>query len=130
MAGITIEDVQVIELHDAFIPQLMITLAEMGVVPLGEANDLVEEGIILPGGKLLVNPSGGLVFRRTFGSADPLGDFKHYPTRQTCRAAPLEHDPSCLRKGHARLNHLLIYRHLMQNLSIRLVLGVQERRFS
>ena len=57
MAGITIEDVQVIELHDAFIPQLMITLAEMGVVPLGKANDLVEKGIILPGGKLLVNPS-------------------------------------------------------------------------
>ncbi len=62
MAGITIKDVQVIELHDAFIPQAMITLAEMGVVPLGHANDLVEEGIIMPGGTLLVNPSGGLVF--------------------------------------------------------------------
>ncbi len=62
MAGITIKDVQVIELHDAFIPQAMITLAEMGVVPLGRANDLVEEGIIMPGGTLLVNPSGGLVF--------------------------------------------------------------------
>ncbi|HEV2386847.1 MAG TPA: thiolase family protein [Candidatus Acidoferrales bacterium] len=61
-ARLTIEDVQVIELHDAFIPQAMITLAEMGVTPLGRANDLVEEGIILPGGKLLVNPSGGLVF--------------------------------------------------------------------
>ncbi len=62
MAGITIKDVQVIELHDAFIPQAMITLAEMGVVPLGRANDLVEEGIMMPGGTLLVNPSGGLVF--------------------------------------------------------------------
>jgi acetyl-CoA C-acetyltransferase len=62
MAKITIKDVQVIELHDAFIPQLMITLAEMGVVPLGRANDLVEEGIVMPGGRLLVNPSGGLVF--------------------------------------------------------------------
>ena len=47
MAGITINYVQVIELHDAFIPQSMITLAEMGVVPLGKANDLVEEGIIM-----------------------------------------------------------------------------------
>jgi acetyl-CoA acetyltransferase len=62
MAHLTIEDIQVIELHDAFIPQLMITLAEMGVVPLGRANDLVDDGIIMPGGKLLVNPSGGLVF--------------------------------------------------------------------
>ena len=61
-ARLTIDDIQVIELHDAFIPQAMITLAEMGVVPLGRGNDLVEEGIIMPGGKLLVNPSGGLVF--------------------------------------------------------------------
>lgn len=61
-AGLGINDIQVIELHDAFIPQLMITLAEMGVVPRGRANDLVEEGIIMPGGKFLVNPSGGLVF--------------------------------------------------------------------
>ena len=29
-------------------------------------NDLVEEGIIMPGGKLLVNPSGGLVFAGHF----------------------------------------------------------------
>ncbi|MBI2450172.1 MAG: thiolase family protein [Candidatus Nealsonbacteria bacterium] len=61
-AKLTINDIQVIELHDAFMPQYMITLAEMGVVPLGRANDLVEEGIIMPGGKLLVNPSGGLIF--------------------------------------------------------------------
>ncbi|QQG46035.1 MAG: thiolase family protein [Candidatus Niyogibacteria bacterium] len=62
MARLTINDIQVIELHDAFIPQMMITLAEMGVVPLGRADDLVNEGIIMPGGRLLVNPSGGLVF--------------------------------------------------------------------
>jgi len=61
-ARLTIDDIQVIELHDAFIPQAMITLAEMGVVPLGRGNDLVEEGIVMPGGKLLLNPSGGLVF--------------------------------------------------------------------
>lgn len=61
-ARLTINDIQIIELHDAFIPQFMITLAEMGVVPLGRANDLVNEGIIMPGGKLLANPSGGLVF--------------------------------------------------------------------
>ncbi|MDO8557700.1 MAG: thiolase family protein [bacterium] len=62
MAHLSINDIQIIELHDAYIPQFMITLAEMGVTPLGRANDLVEEGIIMPGGRLLVNPSGGLVF--------------------------------------------------------------------
>ncbi|MDP2676671.1 MAG: thiolase family protein [bacterium] len=62
MARLSIDDIQVIELHDAYIPQMLITLAEMGVVPVGRANDLVNEGIIMPGGKLLVNPSGGLMF--------------------------------------------------------------------
>ncbi|MBI2624884.1 MAG: thiolase family protein [Candidatus Nealsonbacteria bacterium] len=61
-AGIKIDDIDVIELHDAFIPQLLITLTEMGVVKRGHANDLVDKGIIMPGGRLLVNPSGGLVF--------------------------------------------------------------------
>ena len=61
-AHLRIEDIQVIELHDAFIPQMMMTLAEMGIVPLGRANDLVDKGLIMPGGKYLVNPSGGLTF--------------------------------------------------------------------
>ena len=65
-ARLTVDDIQVMELHDAFVPQLMITLAEMGVVPLGRANDLVNEGIIMPGGKLLLNPCGGLVFSGHF----------------------------------------------------------------
>ena len=64
MAGIKnpIEEIQVVELHDAFIHQLEITMAEMGFVPLGKADSLVEEGIMMPGGKLLVNPCGGLTY--------------------------------------------------------------------
>lgn len=62
MAHVSIHDIDIIELHDAYIPQMLITLAEMGVVPLGRANDLVNEGIIMPGGRLIVNPSGGLMF--------------------------------------------------------------------
>jgi acetyl-CoA C-acetyltransferase len=89
MAGITIEDVGVIELHDAFIPQLMITLAEMGVVPLGRANDLVEEGIILPGGKLLVNPSGGLVFGGHFVGGSNM--MSTWSAMREMRARNLEH---------------------------------------
>ncbi|MBI4830868.1 MAG: thiolase family protein [Candidatus Lindowbacteria bacterium] len=64
MAGITnpLEQIQVLEVHDAFVHQLEITLAEMGFAPLGRADSLVEEGTIMPGGKLLVNPSGGLIY--------------------------------------------------------------------
>jgi acetyl-CoA C-acetyltransferase len=64
MAGITnpLEEIQVVELHDAFVHQLEITLGEMGFAPLGRCDSLVEDGIIMPGGKLKVNPSGGLIY--------------------------------------------------------------------
>lgn len=64
MAGI--EDptkaIEIIELHDAFVHQLEISMAEFGLVPLGRADALIEEGLMTPGGKYLVNPCGGLIY--------------------------------------------------------------------
>ena len=68
MAGIKkpVKDIQVIELHDAFIKQLQITMAEMGFTPLGKSDNLIKEGLMVPGGPLLVNPSGGLTYAGHF----------------------------------------------------------------
>jgi acetyl-CoA C-acetyltransferase len=64
MAGI--EDptkcVQIVELHDAFVHQLEISMAEFGLTPLGRADALIEEGLMTPGGKYMVNPCGGLIY--------------------------------------------------------------------
>ncbi|MBI2864234.1 MAG: thiolase family protein [Chloroflexi bacterium] len=64
MAGIKspIDEIDIVELHDAFVPQLEVTMAEMGFVPLGRADSLIEDGIMTPGGKLSVNPCGGLIY--------------------------------------------------------------------
>jgi len=64
MAGITDpkESIDIIELHDAFVHQLEITMAEFGFVPLGKADSLIEDGLMTPGGKYLVNPCGGLIY--------------------------------------------------------------------
>lgn len=64
MAGITdpLKEIQVVEAHDAFIKQLQITMAEMGFTAPGRADDLVTEGLMTPGGPVLVNPSGGLTY--------------------------------------------------------------------
>ncbi len=64
MAGITdpLNSIQVVELHDAFVHQLEITMAELGFVPHGKADTLVTEGLMMPGGKISVNPSGGLIY--------------------------------------------------------------------
>jgi acetyl-CoA acetyltransferase len=64
MAGVTdpLKEIQVVEIHDAFVHQLEITMAELGFVPLGRADSLVEDGIMMPGGPLSLNPSGGLIY--------------------------------------------------------------------
>ncbi len=64
MAGIRdpLDEIDIVELHDAFVQQLAITAAEMGFVPLGRADALIEDGIMAPEGRLLVNPSGGLIY--------------------------------------------------------------------
>ena len=64
MAGIADpkRSIQIVELHDAFVHQLEITMAEFGLVPLGQADSLIEDGLMTPGGKYLVNPCGGLIY--------------------------------------------------------------------
>ena len=64
MAGIKdpTEAIQIVELHDAFVHQLEISIAEFGLVPLGRADALIEEGLMRPGGKYVVNPCGGLIY--------------------------------------------------------------------
>lgn len=64
MAGIAhpTKSIDIVELHDAFVHQLEISMAEFGLVPLGRADSLIEDGLMTPGGKYLVNPCGGLIF--------------------------------------------------------------------
>lgn len=64
MAGIRdpAKAIEVVELHDAFVHQLEISCAEFGLVPLGRADALIEEGLMTPGGKYVLNPCGGLIY--------------------------------------------------------------------
>lgn len=64
MAGIKnpIKEIDVVEIHDAFVQQLEISMAEMDFVPLGRGDALIEDGIITPGGEVSLNPSGGLLY--------------------------------------------------------------------
>jgi len=51
-----------VELHDAFVHQLEITMSEFDLVPRGNADALIDDGLMLPGGEYLVNPCGGLIY--------------------------------------------------------------------
>jgi len=62
-AGLGPEDIDVIELHDAFtIAELMYTEA-LGLCGPGEGPDLIESGETALDGRVAVNPSGGLLAR-------------------------------------------------------------------
>lgn len=60
-AGITPNDVQVIELHDCFSANELLTYDTLGLVPEGQAHKLIDSGDNTYGGKYVVNPSGGLI---------------------------------------------------------------------
>ena len=54
-------DVDVIELHDCFSANELITYEALGLCPEGQGPQLVERGDNTYGGKYVVNPSGGLI---------------------------------------------------------------------
>ncbi|KAI9314067.1 thiolase-like protein [Dichotomocladium elegans] len=60
-AGITTNDIQVIELHDCFSANELLTYDALGLTPVGQAHKLIDSGDNTYGGKYVVNPSGGLI---------------------------------------------------------------------
>jgi acetyl-CoA acetyltransferase len=60
-SGLGPKDVQVIELHDCFSTNELITYEGLGLCKEGEGEKLVEDDACTYGGRWVVNPSGGLL---------------------------------------------------------------------
>ncbi len=60
-AGVTASDVDVIELHDAFSIAELVYYDALGLCKRGEAHELLASGATSLGGRVPVNPSGGLL---------------------------------------------------------------------
>jgi len=61
MAGVGPEDIDVIELHDAFAPEEVLHYETFGLCKPGEGTRLLKEKATWVGGRIPVNPSGGLL---------------------------------------------------------------------
>jgi len=61
MAGMTIDDINVMEVHDASAPAELMLYEELGLCGQGEGGRLIDEGTTEIGGRIAVNPSGGLI---------------------------------------------------------------------
>ncbi|MAE43072.1 hypothetical protein CMO93_04825 [Candidatus Woesearchaeota archaeon] len=59
-SGITANDVDIAEIHDAFTPVELISYEDLGFCNKGEGARLIREGVTKLNGKLPVNSSGGL----------------------------------------------------------------------
>ena len=60
-AGVDVKDIKVCELHDCFSANEMITIDALELCEPGQAHELVRRGDITYGGKMVINPSGGLI---------------------------------------------------------------------
>ncbi len=59
-SGLTLDDLALVETHDCFTIAELIEYEAMGLVPEGEGERAIKDGLVLKDGKLPVNPSGGL----------------------------------------------------------------------
>jgi acetyl-CoA acetyltransferase len=60
-SGLGPEQVGVIELHDCFSANELVTYEALGLCPEGKGGELIDSGAVTYGGKWVVNPSGGLI---------------------------------------------------------------------
>ncbi|XP_055948194.1 non-specific lipid-transfer protein-like 2 isoform X1 [Argiope bruennichi] len=60
-AGVRPTDVDVVELHDCFSTNELITYEALGLCDVGKGGELVDTGNNTYGGKYVINPSGGLI---------------------------------------------------------------------
>lgn len=67
-AGVTLDDVDGFEVHDCFTPSEYLAIDHIGLTPPGQSWQAVESGDITIGGRLPINPSGGLI-----GGGHPVG---------------------------------------------------------
>ena len=60
MAGVTPRDIDFVEVHDCFSIAQILTVEELGFFEYGEAGRALANGQGTYGGRIVVNPSGGL----------------------------------------------------------------------
>ena len=60
-SGVGPEDIDVVELHDCFSANELVTYEALGLCEEGKAGEFIDSGAQTYGGKVVVNPSGGLI---------------------------------------------------------------------
>ncbi|KAK4308920.1 hypothetical protein Pmani_019415 [Petrolisthes manimaculis] len=101
-ANVNPSDIDVIELHDCFSANELITYEALGLCGEGEAGKLIDSGNNTYGGKYVINPSGGLISK-----GHPLGATGLAQCSELCWQLRGEADKRQVRGAKLALQHNL-----------------------
>ena len=99
LAGITADDLDLVELHDAFSVEELQYLEDLGVCPPGQAGKQLLDGQFDVGGRVAVNTSGGLIARGHPGGATGLAQIVELTTQIRGAAGQRQHEAGQERPG-------------------------------
>ncbi len=99
-AGIGPSDVDVVECQDTDAARELLSYEELGLCPHGDAAKLVDEGATRMGGRLPVNPSGGLLSKGEPLGASALGQVVELATQLRGAAGPRQVEAARVALGH------------------------------
>ncbi|CAD5111839.1 DgyrCDS1104 [Dimorphilus gyrociliatus] len=121
IAKIQPDDIDVIELHDCFSANELITYEALGLCPEGKAGEFIDKGDNTYGGKFVINPSGGLISK-----GHPLGATGLAQCAELCWQLRGDAGKRQVKNARLALQHnlglggaavLSLYRHGFPNLS-------------
>ena len=91
-AGVGPEDLDVVEVHDGVTVAELLCYEQLGLCPVGEAGRLIADGTTALGGRVPVNPSGGLLAQGHPLGATGLGQLVEVVTQLRGEAGPRQVD--------------------------------------
>ncbi len=99
-AGLGPNDLDVVECQDTDAARELLSYEELGLCPTGDAGKWIEEGITSLGGRLPVNPSGGLLSKGEPLGASALGQVVELVTQLRGQAGSRQVDGARVALGH------------------------------
>jgi acetyl-CoA acetyltransferase len=99
-AGLGPDDIDVVECQDTDAARELLSYEELGLVPPGDAGKWIAEGATAVGGRLPVNPSGGLLSKGEPLGASALGQVVELSTQLRGEAGPRQVDGARVALGH------------------------------
>jgi acetyl-CoA acetyltransferase len=99
-AGVTPDDVDVVECQDTDAARELLSYEELGLCPKGDAGKWITEGVTRLGGRLPANPSGGLLSKGEPLGASALGQVVELVTQLRGQARARQVDGARIALGH------------------------------